>query len=88
MKLAYTIAALAFAGAVGGLGMTGTAHAQPAPQGRYCEHTPFGAEAGSCGYMHRRQCDEVAQVMGTWCSLNPKIAYRVQPYGYGMAAGY
>ena len=88
MKLAYTIAALAFAGAIGGLGMMGTAHAQPAPQGRYCEHSPFGAETESCGYMHRRQCDQFSQAMGGWCTVNRNIAYRAEPYGHAMAGGY
>lgn len=84
MKLAYTLAALAFTATVGGLGMTSPAQAQPVPQGRYCLHTQHsGIE--SCGYMHRQQCVIDAQPMDGWCVLTRSAAYKPEHFAQSMA---
>jgi hypothetical protein len=67
MKLAYTIAALAFA--VGSVGMTGVANAQSAPQGRYCSTDPFFG-SNDCGYNSWSQCVQFAQPNGGFCDIN------------------
>ncbi len=87
MKLARTIAALAFAAAVGGVGMTGVVNAQPAPQGRYCLQSSSGG-TDSCGYMNRQQCRIDAQPMGGWCTMNRSVYYRAEPFGHGLVGGY
>jgi hypothetical protein len=74
MKLAYTIGALAFAAAVGGLGMTTAAQAQPAPQGRYCDHTLPSYGVNGC-HNSWEQCVKLAQPLGGSCAVNPRTAF-------------
>lgn len=83
MKLAYTLGALAFAAAVGGLGMTATAQAQPAPQGRYCDHTIPSFGADGC-YNSMAQCSYFARPLRGYCTVNHRTAYRPERYGHGM----
>jgi len=83
MKLVYTIAALAFAAAVGGLGMTAPANAQAAPQGRYCVHTIPSYGADSC-YSSWGQCSYFARPLSGYCTVNRHTAYRPERSGYGM----
>jgi hypothetical protein len=73
MKLAYTIGALAFAAAVGGLGLTTTAQAQPATQGRYCDHTLPSYGVNGCHNSWER-CVKLAQPMGGYCTVTPRTA--------------
>jgi hypothetical protein len=83
MKLAYTIGALVFAAAVGGLGMTTPAQAQPAPQGRYCDHTLPSFGTNDCHNSWER-CVKLAQPLGGFCTVNHRIAYRQDRYGHDM----
>jgi hypothetical protein len=68
MKLVYTIGALAFAAAVGG--MSTAAMAAP-PQGRVCDNNPFFGSQ-NCHYMTLQRCEKFAQPNGGQCSINPK----------------
>lgn len=87
MKLAYTIATLALAASLGGLAMTGIANAQPAPQGRYCDHNYyFGTD--NCAYHSWNRCLRFALPNGGWCTMNENANYQAEPYGYGMARRY
>jgi len=85
MKLAYTIAALAFTAAVGGLGMTVPANAQPAQQGRYCDHTIPSFGADSC-YHSMAQCSYFARPLGGFCTVNHRTAYLPERDGHGTMA--
>jgi hypothetical protein len=85
MKLAYTIAALAFTAAVGGLGMTVPANAQPAPQGRYCDHTLPSFGADSC-YHSMAQCSYFARPLDGSCTVNQHAALRPERDGHGTMA--
>lgn len=87
MKLAYTIAALALAAGIGGLGMTATANAQPAPQGRYCDQNAYTGTA-NCSYNSWERCLRFAQPNGGWCTVNENASYRAEPYGDDMARRY
>ncbi len=82
MKLAYTIAALTFAAAVGGLGMTASAQAQPAPQGRYCDHTLPSFGADSC-YHSWDQCSYFARPLGGSCTVSHRAASLQDHFGHG-----
>lgn len=85
MKIAYTIAALIFAAASGGLGMTSSANAHPVLQGLYCLHHYDGGE--NFGYMYGEQCSKYTQPMGGWCTFNNDAFYRTEPYSYVMERG-
>ena len=68
MKLAYTIAALAFAAAVGGMS---TAAMAATSQGAVCDDNPFTG-GQNCHYMTLQSCEMFAQPNGGQCAINPK----------------
>jgi hypothetical protein len=68
MKLVHTIAAIAFAAAVGG--MSTAAMAAPA-QSRVCDNNPFFGTQ-DCHYSTFQRCNRYAQPNGGTCVINPK----------------